>query len=81
MERKRNGGIHHIFRVAFDRLFHVKLDMVNINDCPAGLEFLAVARIRRKATVKMRRKPLLRFLSMIPISSVLNGSEPIPGFP
>ena len=81
METKRNGGIRLIFRIAFDRLFHIKLDMVNINDCPAGLEFLAVARIRRKATVKMRRSQQLRFLSMIPISSVLNDSEPIPGFP
>ncbi len=36
--------------MAFDRLFYVRL-----GDCPAGLEPSAVARNRRKATVKIRR--------------------------
>ena len=33
--------------------------MVNVNDCPAGLELPAGARNRRKATAKIRRNSLL----------------------
>ena len=47
-------GFRRIFTVAFDRL-----GWVNVTDCPAG------ARKKGKATVKIRRNPLLRFLSMI----------------
>ena len=35
------------------------LGMVNVNDCPAGLELPAGARNRRKATAKIRRNSLL----------------------
>ena len=53
MERKRSKGFRRIFTEAFDRLFQV-----NVNDCPAG------AINMRKATVKIRRNPLLCFLSL-----------------
>ncbi len=40
-------------------LFQVRLDKVRVNECTAGV------RKRRKATVKIRRNPLLRFLPLI----------------
>ncbi len=55
-----SSGFRFIFTVAFN---YFRLE--NVNDCPAGLEPPAGARNRRKATVKMRRKHLLLFLSMI----------------
>ena len=63
MERKRSSAFRRIFTAAFD-IGYFRLD--NVNDCPAGSEPLAVAENRTKATVKIRRNPLLRFLSMIP---------------
>ena len=62
MERKRSCGFHRIFTVAFERLFQVKLGYVNVNDCSAGLEPPAVARNRRKSTVKIGRNPPLSLL-------------------
>ena len=53
MDRKRSFRFRRIFTVAFDRLFQV-----NVNDCPVWAR-------NRKATVKIRINPLLRFLSMI----------------
>ena len=43
--RKRSSGFGDYFR----------LGLVNVNDCPTGLEPPAGAKNRRKATVKIRR--------------------------
>ena len=53
-------GFHSSFLKGYFRLGYV-----NVNDCPAGLEPAAGARIRRKATVKISRNQQLRFLYMI----------------
>ena len=64
MERKRSSGFLCIFTLDFDWRF--RLVLVNVNDCHSELEPCAGARNRRMATVKIRRNPLLRFLSMLP---------------
>ena len=49
------GVIRRILKMAFDRLFYVRLGFIGLGDCPAGLELPTGARTRRKATVKIRR--------------------------
>ena len=65
MERKRNSGFCRIFTIAFDIL-----GQLNVTDFPAWLEPPSGTRNRRKATVNIRRNPLLRFLSMIHINRI-----------
>ena len=57
MERKRSTGFRRIFTVTF-----IRFGSGNVNDCPEELEAPAVARYRRKATMK-----IFRDLSMIQI--------------
>ena len=56
MERKRNSGFRRIFTVAFDRLLLVNR--------PCRARTPSGAKNRRKATVKIRRNPLLQFISL-----------------
>ncbi len=70
MERKRSRGVRRISTVPFDSYF--SLGYVKQIIAPHGLEIIqagfkprAEDKNRRKATVKIRRNPLLRFLSVI----------------
>ena len=47
-------GAIFILKMAFVRLFQVRLCYIGLGDCPSGLEPPAGARNRRKATVKIR---------------------------
>ena len=51
--------------VVFKKWLLVRLGYIWLGDCPAGLEPSAGARNRRKATMKIRRNPLLCFLYII----------------
>ena len=42
-------------KMAFDRLFKVRLGYIWLGGCPTGLEPPEVTRNKRKATVKIRR--------------------------
>ncbi len=53
------------FTYTDEGLFQVSLDKVRVNVCPSVLEPLTRARKSRKATMKIRRNPLLRFLPLI----------------